>query len=279
MAYAATDLAYGDRARLLMLALTASAAVAIYSAGAHVVVGSQVAIGVATFIAAGTSAIVGFAFSGICGAILLQMGIPPIDAVLVMILCSIANQALSVWTMREHISLAQMAPYLVPAMIGVPVGVAILLHVDASLFRRMLGIILIIVCAWTLARPVIVIARPSRIICAMFGFVSGVTGGLAAFPGAPTAIRTAMLGWSKEAQRAVYQPMILILQIEAVVLLAAQHHSGGASFVMGVDALAYIPGSLLGTWLGLSFFRKLTDRQFVVAVNLLLIVSGVTMAA
>jgi hypothetical protein len=37
--------------------------------------------------------------------------------------------------------------------------------------------------------------------------------------------------------------------------------------------LLFIPASLLGTWVGLALYRRLSDSQFAVAVNLLLIAS------
>jgi uncharacterized membrane protein YfcA len=40
------------------------------------------------------------------------------------------------------------------------------------------------------------------------------------------------------------------------------------------NALAFIPAALLGTWFGLRIFRRLSDRQFQIAVNLLLVAAG-----
>ena len=37
----------------------------------------------------------------------------------------------------------------------------------------------------------------------------------------------------------------------------------------------FIPAALLGAWFGLRIFKRLSDRQFERAVNLLLIASGV----
>jgi uncharacterized membrane protein YfcA len=41
--------------------------------------------------------------------------------------------------------------------------------------------------------------------------------------------------------------------------------------------LAFIPAALLGAWFGLCIFNRLSDRQFNVAVNVLLIVSGIAL--
>ena len=43
---------------------------------------------------------------------------------------------------------------------------------------------------------------------------------------------------------------------------------------LGWNALAFIPAALLGTWLGLRIFRRLSDRQFQIAVNVLLVAAG-----
>jgi hypothetical protein len=37
----------------------------------------------------------------------------------------------------------------------------------------------------------------------------------------------------------------------------------------------FVPPALLGTWLGLGIFRRLSDQGFGLVVNLLLLVSGV----
>ena len=52
------------------------------------------------------------------------------------------------------------------------------------------------------------------------GFLGGVTGGAAAFPGAFVTIWCGFKGFSKERQRGIYQPFILIVQVAAVAVLA-----------------------------------------------------------
>jgi len=38
---------------------------------------------------------------------------------------------------------------------------------------------------------------------------------------------------------------------------------------------AFVPAALLGTWFGLHIFKRLSDRQFELAVSALLVLSGV----
>jgi len=51
--------------------------------------------------------------------------------------------------------------------------------------------------------------------------------------------------------------------------------SSQAATPLGWNTLAFIPAALLGAWVGLHIFKRLSDRQFELAVNALLILSGI----
>jgi uncharacterized membrane protein YfcA len=48
-----------------------------------------------------------------------------------------------------------------------------------------------------------------------------------------------------------------------------------ATATLDLKTLAFVPAALLGAWFGLRIFARLSDRQFELAVNALLIVSGI----
>ena len=83
-----------------------------------------------------------------------------------------------------------------------------------------------------------------------------------------------MKGWSKEKQRGVYQPFILIMQLLALAAIFLTQKAHAQSGGIDMQALSYVPAALLGTWCGLAIFRRLSDVQFARWVNGLLIVSG-----
>ena len=103
-------------------------------------------------------------------------------------------------------------------------------------------------------------------------------GGLAAFPSAFVAIWCGTKGWDKDRQRGVYQPFILIMQLLALPLLRCVAPPDAAAPGLTAAAWTAVPAALLGTCCGLAIYRRLTDRQFAAAVNLLLIVSGLGLA-
>ena len=112
------------------------------------------------------------------------------------------------------------------------------------------------------------------------GLIGGLAGGFAATPGAPISVWCATKGWDKIRQRAVFQPIILVLQILALTLIAAAHAHGLGHGLGSIpsEAWACVPAGLAGTWWGLACYRKLSDRQFAIAINLLLIASGAGLA-
>jgi len=228
----------------------------------------------AIFFAAAVSSIAGFAFSAICGAMLFHLLAAPLDVVEIMLLCSIAIQMLSVLTLKSAIDLKHLTRFVIGGAMGLPVGVYVLTHVSGALYMKGIGIFLILYGCYMLARRPATIRYASSIGDYAAGFLGGITGGSAAFPGAFVTIWCGLKGWPKDRQRGAYQPFILVMQVLALVLIfcvQAPHHA-----VDQIDLLTigYIPAALAGTWCGIAIFRRLTDVQFTWSVNLLLVASG-----
>ena len=231
---------------------------------------------VVVFIAATLSSIGGFAFSAICGAFLFQF-LRPIEAVHLMIVCSIALQLLSVVSLRNSIDWRLLSRFLLGGLISLPLGIYLLTVLDAELYIRIIGGFLVAYGMFMLFRPALTLRFQRDWADVLVGAVGGVTGGFAAFPGAFVTIWCSLKGWDKAHQRGVYQPFILLMQFAALAILAV--HAGGplhaATPTMAEFApLIFVPAALLGTWCGLGWYRRLSDAQFAKVVNLLLIAAG-----
>jgi hypothetical protein len=235
---------------------------------------TSVATMLAVGLAALASGIAGFAFSAICGAILFQFRHDTVGVVEIMLICSIANQSLSVWLLRRDISLRVLAPFLAGGVIGVPLGVWLLLHLNAGTFKAALGATLVAYGIYMLLRRPITLPGTSRVSDVVAGAIGGMVGGFAATPGAAVSIWCGVKGWDKARQRAVFQPFILLMQFVVLGAIGLMHAKGGASVAIPPIAWACVPVGLLGTWWGMDLFKRLTDWQFAKAVNVLLIVSG-----
>ena len=118
-------------------------------------------------------------------------------------------------------------------------------------------------------------SRSTRLSDACAGFLGGLTGGLAGFPGAFVTIWCGLKGWDKARQRGVYQPFILGMQ--PITLLVIHLMRPPSSTVTQLDwkTMTFIPAALLGAWFGWRIFKRLSDRQFDIAVNALLVLSGI----
>jgi uncharacterized protein len=229
----------------------------------------------AIFVAALTSSIAGFAFSAICGAMLFHLLDDPLRVVEIMMICSIGGQALMVWSLRQHIRWRDLLAFLAGAGAGLPLGVYILLHSRPTLYVHAIGVLLVLYAGFMIFRRPIVVQRQHVLWDGLAGFLGGVTGGAAAFPGAFVTIWCGFKGWSKERQRGVYQPFILIVQLAGLALLvAASLGAGGRRF--DVSGIEYLPAMLIGASCGMACFKWLNDRQFALSVNLLLIASGLS---
>jgi uncharacterized membrane protein YfcA len=231
---------------------------------------------VAISLASLVSSIAGFAFSAICGAILFHFGDDPVHIVQIMILCSIANQAAMTWASRGNIDWRGLKVYLAGGALGLSLGVWLLLHVDRVLYTQIFGAFLVGYGTYMLVRKPIVVRRPPVAADLLTGFLGGVTGGAAGFPGAFVTIWCGMKGWDKTRQRAVFQPFILVMQVAALLAISLASRSGAGNFGLKVTDLMFIPMALFGTAFGLTLYRRLTDHQFARAVNLLLIASGLS---
>ena len=174
----------------------------------------------AVFAAALTSSIAGFAFSAICGAMLFHLLDDPVQVVKIMMICSIAGQTLMVWSLRREICWRGLAPFVAGAGAGLPLGIYILLHSRPVLYVHVIGGLLVLYATFMIFRRPVVVQRQHALWDGLAGFLGGVTGGAVAFPGAFVTIWCGFKGWTKERQRGVYQPFILIVQLAALVLLA-----------------------------------------------------------
>jgi uncharacterized membrane protein YfcA len=254
-----------------LTALVAYAALLAATVPAHISMWVMAAI----FVAALTSSIAGFAFSAICGAMLFHLLRDPVHVVGIMMVCSIAGQGMMVWSVRRDLCWRSLLPFLAGAAVGLPLGVHLLVHSKPAFYLPIIGSLLVVYATFMLFRRPIVLHRQHALWDVAVGFLGGITGGAAAFPGAFVTIWCSFKGWNKERQRSLYQPFILIVQLAGLGLLTATSLAGpGRHFQF--DGFEYVPATLLGTYCGLACFKWLNDRQFALSVNVLLAVSGLS---
>jgi uncharacterized membrane protein YfcA len=272
---------HGNVPPIAWLALLSAAGMAAYlGALSHLGLSDPaIATVAAVAFAAVVAGIAGFAFSAICGAILFQFRHDTVGVVEIMLICSLANQVLNVWLLRRDLHWGRLSPFLLGGVVGVPLGVWLLLHLDAHSFKLALGTLLVVYGGVMLARRPMTLTHVFRGSDLSAGLIGGLIGGFSATPGAAMAIWCGMKPWDKLRQRAVLQPYILCMQLVALVAIPALHGHAGPSIAIPPVAWVCLPVGMLGTWWGMALFKRMTDRQFTNAVNVLLIVSGIGLVA
>ena len=234
---------------------------------------SWVPVSLAIFIAASLSSTVGFAFSAIAAAMIFHFVSDNVEAVQIMMVASIAIQAYSVAGMWRTISMRACAPFLIGGAATIPAGIYLLLCFRSQTYILAMGMGLALYGAYMLLRQPPSIRRGGAFTDVAIGALGGITGPLAAFPGAFVTVWCGMRGWDKVVQRSVYQPYILIIQI---LTLGGLSLSAGRS-VINANMIAYALPAVAGAWLGLQVFQKMSDAQFRTLVNVALIVSGIAL--
>lgn len=238
---------------------------------AWVTIGTAVVVLVSALL----SSIVGFAFSAIAGSALAYFKLDPVSAVRTIVFCSCAIQLYAVWKLRASIRLTPLWPLLASGAVTVPLGVWLLLRMNAAVYAAGLGLFLVGYGGYVLMRREAAAAPSGRWTAAIAGALGGLTGGLAGLPGVSVTIWCSRRGWDKHQQRAVYQPYILVMQLLAIGCLRWQTPPSAPV----AQDLAFVPFALFGAIGGLALYQRLNNAQFHVATSALLVVSGVGLLA
>src|SRR5262245_41689253 len=227
----------------------------------------------ATFAAALVAGLAGFAFGLVAAAVWLHI-ITPVETAALIVAFGLVVQGYAVWKLRHALNWRRLAPFLIGAALGVPLGVAVLKIANPAHVRAGVGVLLVLYSLYGLVRPALRPVPGGAAADAGVGFLNGILGGLTGLAGVLVTIWCGLRGWSKDEQRTVFQPVGV-----AIFAMTGLWLGVGGSF--GADTvrlfLVGLPVLLLGTWLGLWLYGRLDDAAFRKVVLILLLFSGVAL--
>jgi uncharacterized membrane protein YfcA len=225
-------------------------------------------------LSASISSIAGFAFSPIAGAILFYVHSDAVLVVQILLVASAAQQIYCVWRFRTQIRSLECLPYVFGSLATLPFGILLLLNSRASILMPSLGIVLLSYGTFVAVRPNLCLTKSNPLSGRVLaGALGGITGGLAAFPAAFVAIWCQVQGFEKERQRSIVQPFILINQISAICILSLLRPLAPTTF----EAIQYAAPAVLGAYIGLHIFGKLSNTAFNRFVGAALALAGFLM--
>ena len=212
----------------------------------------------------------GFAFGIVASAIWLHV-LDPLHVTILIVSGGFVIQIGTIWPLRREINASRLAPFAIAGLVGIPVGVWLLVRIDAHALKIALGIFLAVYGVYALATPRLPrITRGGRVADSAIGFFGGVLGGIGGYSGVLPAIWCQLRGWSKEVSRGIYQPFIVMAHIVTLSLIGvvALDHAGIVLFLLALPALA------AGAFIGWRVYGRLDERRFRQAFAVLLVVSG-----
>ncbi|MEP7157639.1 MAG: sulfite exporter TauE/SafE family protein [Betaproteobacteria bacterium] len=216
----------------------------------------------------------GFAFSMVAMSFWVW-GFEPRVASVMTVFGSLVGQLVGVFSVKRALSLADLLPFLVGGIVGIPLGVFVLPHLNADLFKLVFGLLLVITCPIMLASQRLPkITAGGRIADGIAGLGGGLMGGIGGFTGVIPTLWCTLRGLEKEKQRAIIQNFNLAtLSVTMAAYVATGLVTRDMLPMMPIVAVALLVPSVIGArvYIGLS---EIAFRRIVLS---LLSLSGLAM--
>ena len=227
----------------------------------------------AAFLGGLTSGVSGFAMGLVVSGVWLHIIAPEQNALLI-VLCGLVTQGSGIWRVRYSINWRAVMPFIIGGAFGVAVGTALLTIVDQTTLRLTMGGLLVAYSLYSLLRPAVGPVQGGVAVEAGVGVANGLIGGLTGLGGIVVTIWCQLRGGPKDAQRAIFQPVMLATFAMSAVSLGV----AGVYTVetMKLYALA-LPALIAGVWCGIRLYGKLDDAAFRRVILILLLASGVSL--
>jgi uncharacterized protein len=174
----------------------------------------------ATFLGGFVSGFSGFAMGIVVSGIWLHI-ITPIQTAALIAGYGLLTQGYGTLKLRHALNWRNIWPLVLGTAIGIPIGVRLLTYTNPAYLRLGVGILLMLYAIYSLVRPAF---KPMKIGVAadiVIGFFNGLLGGLTGLGGVISTISCQLRGWSKDMQRAVFQPVLLAAFVIISISLGA----------------------------------------------------------
>jgi uncharacterized membrane protein YfcA len=228
----------------------------------------------ATFLGGFTSGLTGFAAGLVVSGVWLHV-LTPLQTAVLIAAYGVVNQAYGIWKVRHALRWRRILPFVVGGALGVPLGAYVLAYIDPAHLRVGVGVMLILYSAYNLARPTLKPVTSNAPTDVAVGLLNGLLGGLTGLGGVISTVWVQLGGGPKDAQRAVFQPVLFLTMTMATLTFAA------SGYLLNFDILKLflvgLPALLLGLWIGVRLYGRLDDAAFRKAILILLLVSGLSL--
>jgi uncharacterized membrane protein YfcA len=228
---------------------------------------------VATFVGGVVAGLAGFAMSLVVSGIWLHI-LTPVQTVTLLVGYGLLVQGYGIWKLRHALSWRRVMPFIIGGAVGVPIGAVLLVYINPSHMRTVVGVLLVLYSSYSLARPVIKPVQAKIPADIGIGFLNGLLGGLTGLAGIVVVIWCQLRGWPKDQQRTIFQPVGFAVFVMTAISLSI---AGDLTAETVKLFLFGLPLVLVGTWTGLKLYGRFDDAGFRRIVLVLLLASGISL--
>lgn len=216
----------------------------------------------------------GFAFTMVAMSIW-AWALDPQLAAATAVFGGMSGQIFGVLAVRRGFDLTILIPLCLGALAGIPIGVAVLPHLDADLFKSLLGAMLAICCPIMLFSDRLARIKASgRLADGTVGVIGGAMGGLGGFTGIFPTLWYTLRGLEKDRLRSIVQNF----NLAALTVTMAVYVGAGIATVDMLPVFALVlPAMLVPWWIGSRVYIGISETTFRRVVLGLLTISGIGM--
>ncbi|MFN8531528.1 MAG: sulfite exporter TauE/SafE family protein [Anaerolineae bacterium] len=199
--------------------------------------------------------------------------LPPLQAATLVSLMSITTQIIMMMRYYRALTLHGLWRLIVGAIIGIPIGILALSHLDSHVILTVLGVLLIAYSLYSLIAPKIPPIKNKRW-GFVFGFVSGLLHGAYNTGGPPYVIYGVSQEWKSAQYKSNLQALLMVNSITVVLAHITAGHV--TADVLG-NYLIALPMILLGAFTGFILDRYINEQVFRKIVLVVLLLIGIKM--
>lgn len=185
---------------------------------------------------------------------------------------ALTGQLLAAFSVRRAINIPVLWPFILGGLAGIPMGVAILPHLDMDWFKSILGTLLVLWCpAMLFSKQLPHLRYGGKVADTIAGVLGGIMGGIGGFSGTIPTLWCTLRGYERNTQRAVIQNFNLsMLSVTMLVYVSTGMVSAETLPLLAI----VLPSMLIPTLLGTRLYAKINDTTFRTIVLTLLTGSG-----
>lgn len=188
---------------------------------------------------------------------------------------ALTGQLLAAFTVRRGFSWSNLVPFVLGGLVGIPIGVKVLPHLDPLIFKTFIGGLLAVWCPIMLfATRLPRITAGGKVADGVVGAMGGIMGGIGGFTGVIPTLWCTLRGFERDVQRSVIQNFNLSM---LAVTMASYIVTGVVTTDMLPLFAIIVPAMLVPTLLGARVYVGISDVTFRRVVLGLLTLSGIAL--